>query len=245
MFECLFRWSAVVALFVACAGAHAHGIWFAERSGQMALVYGHGAEDLDMIRRHEKVREVAGYDASGAPVPVTLRKTDHLLLVDAKPLPAVITAVLDNGYWSKGPDGKWVNKGRDEVTGAEESGRYVKYAVFMRESLKAPLKPLPGQVLQIVPLKATLPHHKDDSMTVRVLFNGKPVAGAKVTRDYVGDPEAKPLVTGKDGTVTLRVRNDGLNVITAAYDAPPDDPAKATKTGLFASLAFAITHKAH
>jgi len=75
--------------------------------------------------------------------------------------------VLDNGYWSKGPDGKWVNKGRDEVPGAEESGRYIKYAVFLRESLKAPLQPLPGQVLQIVPLKAALPQHKDESMTVR------------------------------------------------------------------------------
>lgn len=239
------KWWAGVLLCVLGFGAQAHGIWFAERSGQLAMIYGHGAEDLDMIRRHDKVKEVAGFDANGAPVPVSLRKTDHLLLVDAKPLPAVIAGVLDNGYWSKGPDGKWVNKGRDEVPDAEESGRYIKYAVFLRESLKAPLKPLPGQVLQIVPLKAALPQHKDESMTVRVLFNGKPVAGAKVTRDYVGDPEAKPLVTGKDGTVTLRVRNDGLNVITAAYDAPPDDPAKAKKTGLFASLAFAIKHKPH
>lgn len=227
------------------ATAQAHGIWFAERSGQLAMIYGHGAEDLDMIRRHDKVKDVAGYDAAGAPVAVSLRKTDHLLLVEAKPLPAVITGVLDNGYWSKGPDGKWVNKGRDEVPGAEESGRYLKYAVLLRESLKAPLQPLPGQVLQIVPLKAALPQHKDESMTVRVLFNGKPVAGAKVTRDYVTDPEARPLVTGRDGTVTLRVRNDGLNVITAAYDAPPDDAAKAAKTGLFASLAFAIRHKPH
>lgn len=227
------------------ATAQAHGIWFAERSGQLAMIYGHGAEDLDMIRRHDKVKDVAGYDAAGAPVAVSLRKTDHLLLVEAKPLPAVITGVIDNGYWSKGPDGKWVNKGRDEVPGAEESGRYLKYAVLLRESLKAPLQPLPGQVLQIVPLKAALPQHKDESMTVRVLFNGKPVAGAKVTRDYVTDPEARPLVTGRDGTVTLRVRNDGLNVITAAYDAPPDDAAKAAKTGLFASLAFAIRHKPH
>ena len=44
----------------------------------MALVYGHGAEDLDMIRRHEKVREVAGYDTSGASVPVELRKMGFL-----------------------------------------------------------------------------------------------------------------------------------------------------------------------
>jgi nickel transport protein len=179
MVECFGRWLAVVVLLAACAGANAHGIWFAERSGQLALVYGHGAEDLDMIRRYDKVKSVAGYDATGAAVPLVLRKTDHLAIVDVKTLPAVIAGVLDNGYWSKGADGKWVNKGRDEVPGAEESGRYIKYAVYLHESLKAPLQPLPGQVLQILPMRAALPHHKEDSMTVRVLFNGKPVAGAK------------------------------------------------------------------
>lgn len=232
------------ALAIACAttAAHAHGIWFAQRSGEMALIYGHGGEDLDMIKRHDKVKSVEAFDAAGAAVKTALRKTDHLLLVDMQANPAVLSAVLDNGYWSKGADDKWAAKGRDEVPGAKESGRYIKYAVYLNGPLAKPLGPLPGQTLQIVPLKAALPHHKEEQITLRVLFNGKPVAGAKVVRDYVNDPDAKPLVTGKDGLITLRVRNQGLNVIAASYDAPPDDPVKATKNGLFASLAFVLKH---
>lgn len=235
---------ALAALSCALMPLHAlaHGIWFAQRSGELALIYGHGGEDLDMIKRYEKVNAVAAFDRKGEPVKTALRRTDHLALVDTQANPAVVAAVLDNGFWSKGADGKWVNKGKDEVPDAKESGRYVKYTVYLRAPLASPLGALPGHVLQIVPLKPALPQHKDEVMTLRVLFNGRPVAGARVIRDYVTDPEAKPIVTGKDGLVTVRVRNQGLNVIAASFDATPDDPAKAAKNGLFASLAFTLQH---
>jgi uncharacterized GH25 family protein len=222
--------------------ASAHGVWMAQRSGELAVVYGHGAEDLDMIRRFERIREVSAFDATGNPVKTGLRKTDHLVLFDLSAKPSVVAVVLDNGFWSKQGDGKWVAKGRDEVPDAKESGRYIKYAVRVTGPLKAPLGPLPGQVLQVVPVKPVLPQHMNEQMTVRVLFNGKPVAGARVIRDYVTDPDAKPAITGKDGLFTFRVRNQGLNVIAASYDAPPEDPARASKNGLHATLTFALEH---
>ncbi len=235
---------ALAALMLAAAvgQANAHGVWMAQRSGEMAVVYGHGAEDLDMIRRFERIREVSAFDATGNAVKTALRKTDHLVLLDLSAKPSVLALVLDNGFWSKQPDGKWVARGRDEVPDAKESGRYIKYAVRLTGPLKAPLGPLPGQVLQVVPVKPVLPQHVNDQMTVRVLFNGKPVAGARVIRDYVTDPEAKPAITGKDGLFTFRVRNQGLNVIAASFDAPSDDPVKATKNGLHATLTFALEH---
>ncbi len=222
--------------------AQAHGIWFAQRSGELALIYGHGGEDLDMIKRYDKVTRISAFDATGGPLKTTLRKTDHLALVDMSAKPAIIAAVLDNGYWTKGPDDKWVNKGKDEVPGAKVSGRYIKYTVFLKEPLSKPLGALPGQVLQILPVGAKLPHHMNDAMTVRVLFNGKPAPGAKVIRDYVTDPDQKPMIAGKDGTVTFRVRNQGLNVVGASFEAPADDPVKATKNGLYATLAFVLQH---
>ena len=222
--------------------ASAHGVWMAQRSGEMAVVYGHGAEDLDMIRRFERIREVSAFYASGVAVKSGVRKTDHLVLFDLASKPSVLALVLDNGFWSRQADGQWVNKGRDEVPDAKESGRYIKYAVRLTGPMKSPLGPIPGQVLQVVPVKPTLPHHLNEQMTVRVLFNGRPVAGARVIRDYVNDPEAKPAITGKDGLFTFRVRNQGLNVIAASYDAPPEDPEKGTKNGLHATLSFALEH---
>ena len=235
-------------LFVALTGfsfalqASAHGIWFAQRAGELAMIYGHGAEDLDMLKRQSKVQNVAAFDAAGAAVQTTLKVAGPLLLVDTQNRPAVLAGMLDNGYWTEGADGKWVNKSRDEVPGAKKSGRYIKYAVHLRAALTAPLGALPGHTLQIVPVATKLPDHKDQPIRLRVLFNGKPVAGAKVLQDYVNDPDATPLTTAQDGTVTLNVRNQGLNVITAAYESPPDDPAKADKTGHFASLSFVLEH---
>jgi nickel transport protein len=236
---------ACVLLALSMAGAtlaEAHGKGFAQRSGQMTLSYGHAADDLDMIRRLDKIRSVGAFDATGAPVPTSVRKTEHLVLVDLSAKPTLLTGVLDNGYWSRQADGKWANQGRDELPDTKESGGFIKYAVRILGPLKAPLGPLPEQVLQIVPVKAALPHHLNEQMTVRVLFNGKPVAGARVVRDYLNDPDAKPMISGKDGTVTFRVRDQGLNVIAASFDAPPDDPAKAAKNGLLASLTFVLEH---
>jgi nickel transport protein len=220
----------------------AHGIWFAERSSQTAIVYGHGAEDSDPIRRFDKFRTITALDGKGAPLSAAWKKTDYLVLADAPKEAAVITGTLDNGYWTKGMDDKWVAKGRDEVPTFKESGRYWKFTTYIKGDLDKPLAPIEGHRLQIVPVAAKLPHHKDQWMTVRVLFDGKPVSGASFIRDYTGDPEAKPVKTNKDGTVKFQVRNQGLNVLAAKFDAPADDPAKATKTSLFATLSFAIKH---
>ena len=40
----------------AVTAAQAHGIWFAQRSNQLALIYGVGADDLDMVKRLPKVK---------------------------------------------------------------------------------------------------------------------------------------------------------------------------------------------
>lgn len=236
------RVAAATALALLAPLVQAHGIWFAERSGALAMIYGHGAEDLDMVKRFELVRGVGALDADQAPVPASLLKTDRLVIVETGKQAAVVAGILDNGHWTKGPDGKWVKKGRDEVPGATESGRYLKYAIRLQGATRAPLQPLRDHALQILPVRAKLPEHMGEAIALRVLFEGKPAVGAKVTRDYVNDPDAKPVIVGKDGIVTLRVRNQGLNVISAAYDGPPDDPVKAAKTGHFATLSFALKH---
>src|SRR5690348_2433037 len=131
---------AVVASLVAGIGAasvaQAHGIWFAERSNQLALIYGLGADDLDMIKRQPKVKSVTAYDDQGKEVSTQLTASGPLLVVNTDNQPAIVAGVLDNGLWSKTPDGKWLNKGKDEVPNATESMHTFKYAVHL-------MKPLP------------------------------------------------------------------------------------------------------
>ena len=44
------------------AQASAHGIWFAERSKQLAMIYGVGADDLDGLPRQRRGLAAAGID---------------------------------------------------------------------------------------------------------------------------------------------------------------------------------------
>jgi nickel transport protein len=234
---------ALVAGLMAVSVANAHAIWFAQRATQLALIYGLGADDLDSVKRQSMVKSVAGYDADWKPVPTSLRVAGPLLLVDSDSQPAVVTAVLFNGIWSRTPDGDWVKKGRDEVPNSTLSEKNWKYAVRIVGPLSAQIPPLPGQTLQVVPVGPKLPDLMGQPLKLRVLFEGKPVAGAEVMSDWVNDPDAKPVKTAADGTVTLKVRNQGLNVIAAIYNGPSDEPTKAEKMEHLATLSFVLPHK--
>lgn len=222
--------------------ATAHGIWFAQRAKQTALLYGVGADDLDMVKRQPLVQSVAGFDADGNAIPTQLRVAGPLLLVDSESQPTYVAAVLFNGIWSRRPDGEWVKKGRDEVPDATISEKNYKYAVSLLGQMTKPLPLLPGHTLQIVPVDLNPPLLLDRPMKLRVMFNGQPVAGARVLRDFINDPDAKPLVTGKDGTVKIRVRNQGLNVVAAIYNGPSDEPTKADRMEHLATLSFVLPH---
>jgi nickel transport protein len=221
--------------------AQAHGIWFAQRSNQLALIYGVGGEDLDAVKRLPKVKTVAAYDENGKEVPTQLAPSGPLLVVNTDNQPAIVAAILDNGLWSKTPDGKWHNKGKDEVPDATVSEHTIKYAVHLRRLNAAP-PVLPAHKVQIVPLVKQLPDQIGQALTVRVLYEGKPVQGAKVQPDYVSHPDSEPVTTGADGTATIKVRNQGLNVVVATLATPPANPAKTNRDEHLATLSFVLPH---
>ena len=229
----------------AALDAGAHGIWFAERSDQLAMIYGEGASDDNLVERRHKIVGVAGYDAKGAAISTSLHQTDYLMLVDTKQEPAVVTGVLDNGFYTTLADGSEVNKGKSEVPDARSSGQYLKYAVHIRRDLDAPLSALPNQVLQITPVSAKLPRHKGEALQLRVLFQGKPLAKAAVSADFVNDHDGKPMLTDENGLVTLDVRSAGLNVIMATYEQPTPSSKDADKIQYVASLSFVLPEAAH
>jgi uncharacterized GH25 family protein len=150
---------------------------------------------------------------------------------------------MDNGYWSKNPDGKWFNKGVDEVPNAIVSGRYLKFATHLRALPPGLSLQLPNLAFQIVVTSAQFPKHKGDPLSIAVLLDGKPVRGAQVWVDAVNEPDTKPLMTDKNGRATFKVRNQGLNVIKAEFGAPYPDPVKTKLTQYNATLSFALLHK--
>ena len=237
----LFATACIIGSMVALPGAQAHGIWFAQRSTQLALIYGIGADDLDMVKRQPLLTSVAGYDTNWKPVKTSVRVAGPLLLVDNEEPALAVTAAMDNGIWSKTPDGEWEKKGRDEVPNATVSERTIKYAVYLTGRPATPVPVLADQLLQIVPIGA-IPQQLGKPIKLRVLYKGKPVAGAVMNNDFVNDPDQVGLKTAKDGTVTLNVRNQGLNVIAATYVGPSDQPKKYDRIEYRATLTFVLPH---
>ncbi|CAM8672222.1 DUF4198 domain-containing protein [Sphingobium cupriresistens] len=222
--------------------ASAHGIWFAQRARQLALIYGVGADDLDAVKRLPLVKTVTGYDSDWAPVATSLRAAGAIPVVDSDEPVAAVAAIMDYGYWSKTPDGEWHNKGRDEVPTATLAEHNFKYAVHLTQ---VPTKPVPlfeGHMLQLIPADLAIPQKMGEPMKVRVYYKGKPVAGATVMQDYVNDPdEVAPAKTGADGTATIKLRNQGINVLMAIYVGQTTDK-KVDHEEYRASLSFVLPH---
>ena len=223
--------------------AQAHGIWFAERGTQLALIYGIGADDLDAVKRLPLVKDPGGYDAQWRKVPTTLRAAGPVVVVDSEAPVAAVTAWMDYGMWTKTPDGEWHKKGRDEVSNAIVAERTMKYAVHIEGSSAKGLPHFPEQALQIVPVDGAIPQVLGQPMRLKVLYRGKPAANAAVFRDFVNDPDQAPLRTAADGTVTIKVRNQGLNVVAAVLATPSDQPSKYDRIEHTATLSFVLPHK--
>jgi nickel transport protein len=234
--------SLLAATLLAAASAQAHGIWFAQRATQIGLMYGIGADDLDMVKRLPLVQSAAAYDAAGKAIGVKLRAAGPIVLADTDGLPAVLSAVLFNGIWAHMPDGEWIKKGRDEAPTATVVEKNFKYTVHINGQLNGPVPVLADQTLQIIPAVAKLPGQMGQALKLKVLFHGQPAAGARVLTDFLNDPDAKPLKTAKDGSVTIHIRNQGLNVVAAIIDGPSDEPARADKMEHLATLSFVLPH---
>ncbi|MGN7158376.1 DUF4198 domain-containing protein [Sphingomonas sp. SAFR-052] len=235
------RWIAAGVIAALAAPSFAHGIWFAQRAKQIALVYGIGADDLDMVRRLPQVEHIVAYDAQFRPIAASARVSGPVVLIDTPAKPVLVSAVLQNGTWSRRGTGEFEKKGRDEMPDATLSERTVKYAVTIEGPLTGRIPALPHQMLQLVPA-GPLPEERGAPLKYIALFNGKPQAGVGVIADMVNDPDAKEVETAADGSVTLPVRNQGLNVLRAVYAGPSDDPKKYDRIEHTATLAFTLPH---
>jgi uncharacterized GH25 family protein len=109
--------------------------------------------------------------------------------------------------------------GETEADGKERYRRCLKTIVHAGGELDAtPTKPA-GQVFEIVPAKNPYALKAGDELPVAVLFDGKPLAGLKVTVYHrTGDDLASAsATTDKDGKVALKLSKSGAWVVRAVH----------------------------
>lgn len=226
-------WAGALALLCVSSAALAHE-YVIEREGDAYVLYqGH------LYAAHagdERVR----YDPAIVQQAYCVRTDGELVRVppaNAYPLRvnapcAAVYVQASSGYWSQTLAGAQ-NKPKTEVSAAlrswlsEES---IKLIEAWTPILAAPL----SQGLELVPLSDPRTTAAGGKVRLRALWRGKPKAG--VTVAYQGDPRG---VTGDDGTVNIRLRQSGTQVISASFEEPLNDP-KADKIVRATILQFQI-----
>lgn len=186
--------------------ASAHDAWLEPVAGGWAVKYGDGKPEP---YPPAKVTAVAALDAQGAPLPVA--RTDAAsdggeTRIAVQGAPALLLLSFDNGYFSKGASGRTVNLPADQNPGARGGTHAVKFhktVVAWTPAVAAPA----GHRLELVPLSAE-PPAPGRPMKFRLLFEGRPLAGAKVsTGEHADGPK-----TDADGVASF-TPSAGPNVV--------------------------------
>jgi uncharacterized GH25 family protein len=215
--------------------AGAHGLWIAERWGELGVIYGHGAGDDPYDPA--KIISVRAVDGKGRELAIGLDKAERHALLATTGEPAVVLVDLDNGVYSKGADGTSVNKPKREVPGATEANHSIKHALAIVD-LHGEMPEVPSQPLQILPLSNPLEAKGGDKLRVRVLLDGEPLAGVKLIPDYTGADIPAPDATAENGEAVITIPRDGLNVIAASHVVALKDDPDADKRSHTATLSF-------
>ena len=210
--------------------AAAHDAWIEPREGGFQVVFGHDGK-LEPAAA-AKIKSLAAINASGVALPVKIDAGDSpKFTVGGQP--TLLTLHYDNGFWSKTTEGS-KNLPRNEVPGAISSSHAVKFGKTLVVWGVAITKSQ-GQQLEIVPFVGEAPSI-GGSVQVQVLWNGKPLAGAKLkSSEYSGTD--KDIVANAEGKAAVPVVK-GRNTIQVAHKLELPGDLKADVLNTSANLIF-------
>jgi nickel transport protein len=214
--------------------AVAHDLWVEPTVGGLLIRYGHHPQVS-----HEGAREIAYApsivksvtctDAAGSPSPARVGSTPPVEIAGDC---AVLYVLTSSGYWSKTPSGT-KNLRKTEASSPLSSWQSFESVKHISHWGPGAAKPL-GLPLEIVPAANPLALQDGDKLALRVLAKGQPVANAVVT--YDGKPRGE---TDADGTLNIRIKHGGLQLIQASTRTPHAGP-EADEVVHTTALTFAL-----
>lgn len=204
-------------LALAALPAAAHDLWLEKEGGAYVLQQGHrtgthaGAERVPYAP--DFVKQALCFDERGKAKPLAVAAAYPVRIAGDC---AALFVAASSGYWSKTA---WEtrNAPKTGIPGVMKSWRSedsVKRVNRWSARLSQPLTP----GLEITPVDDPFRLGVDDKLRVRVTLDGLPRAGVPVAYDG-----ATRGATGEDGTVVLKIRHGGLQMIAASLETPLDD----------------------
>jgi nickel transport protein len=222
------------AVTMIAAAANAHTVWLEQVAGAKAdyrLLFGGHAGKIESYKP-EKLKSVESLDAQGRKLTVTRAVGDDGVRIHVAGTPALLAMHFDNGIHSRTQTGPSVEKPMNELPGATRGTYAVKYHKTVAAWSPLVTKPI-GQPFELVPLDAKAPT-AGEPVKVKVLMDGKPVAGVKLGR---GEEGPNDPVTDDDGIGSF-VPERGFNRIWAGKRNPVAGNAQYTELSYEYSLGF-------
>jgi uncharacterized GH25 family protein len=219
------------ALLLACLGgrAAAHELWIEREADGFVVRAGHRGGEVAPLdaaklrsvscRSGDSVRELS---AEAAAAGGGLRVTAGC---------EVVAAALDHGWFVLTPDGER-NVPRTQAPDAVKAWRARQWAKWVDARSPAAAHPV-GEGLELVPVTDLARARAGEKVTVRVLLDGAPAAGAVVSIGHAALAE-----TGANGEARLKVRHRTESI--SATVRRPLQRAEAEWDVLEASLTFEV-----
>lgn len=221
------------ALAAAGTAALAHDVWVQPRGDGYVVLYGHG--DKHDAYDHLKLKTLTALDAQGQALPVRRqpvagKDAPATVLVEGQPVLTLM--VFDDGFWTKTEDG-WKNLAKDAVKNPLQSAYEMTLAKTVLAWGPQALR-VHGLPLEIVPLNAQAPA-KGETLQVRVLWEGKPLAGAKIA--LPGPDKPAPAETDAQGRASIPVVG-GQQIVSVGHKIVPKDEPRTDAIAYGANLVF-------
>ncbi len=132
----------------------------------------------------------------------------------------------------------------DTKPGRERYSRYLKTFVTQGTGNQDAYRHVVGQRIELIPLENPAAKKIGDTLRVRLLYEGKPVQGAKVSAVYSG-AKVKPgsytqsYRTNKEGVALIRLTHPGIWLVRTVYMIPAESP-DVNWESFWASMTFEV-----
>lgn len=198
-------------LLLAASLAGAHDVYV---DSGLRVFYGHSGKAEPYPE--EKVRALAAWDAGGHSLAIETWREEGITHVRTAGAAALIAVVFDNGLYARTPSAeRFVPGGRDLHPQATEVRRFLKYGKTLWGPSTAVTR-VTGAELELVPV--AWPEAGSGHIALRVLYGGRPLAGASVL--YDGDDLAAAVRTDADGVARLPWTDAAEQRYTARHETP-------------------------
>jgi cobalamin biosynthesis protein CbiM len=215
-----------------CASpAFAHDYWIEKEGANYALMYGHSNRHMEYDPAD--VKQVRVYDAAGKPIAFQTEPRGKVMTIKPAGPPSVIVAELDRGYWSKTISG-WKHLPKRQAAHVVEAVRSYDYCKSIVSWGAAAQKPVEGVKLDLVPQENPFDLKPGETLPVKVVYGGKPLAGAEVE----GNDE-KVTTTDAEGIARVRLKK-GRVVISVDHREPLTGDPDADFVTMTTTLAFEV-----